>query len=514
MIDDVSANEPTSRLAAAAAEAFQRVYHTIAPHRQRQTMETVAQVLDAHEEEMRPIVAGVFRSLADVETLPDEMRQSFARLADPEHFAQASILLVGIYPIVSGFIGAAIAPYTQDIANLAWHDHPSAVLSPAELALALLRSEVGADWAANEARKSGLHPDSFAILETITGEPPGIMQLLELYRRDLIDDARLVRGILQSRVRNEWVDAVRDLRYAPPTPGEVVMGVVKGHLADADGAKLFAEGGIDPKHYEWVRDTAGRPPGTVEMLQLLNRRQIDEGMFGDAVRQSDVQNRWIPQLLELRWYVPPPRSVVNMLHQGAVTDARAAELLAEHGVRPEDIPLYIAEGHHSRATATKGESVAQVRSEYDAGMIDEPTAVAAIEAHGYTPDEAARLIDLTNRQRVKRARDSAVSHLHTLFVHHKLAQSDLSNELDRLGVQSTVRDDLVRLWLLERDATVSHLTTAQNLGAWRRGVMTSAELETRLVALGYSPEDVPYLEALAFPPTRFPNGRTIADIGH
>lgn len=500
------------RFAHLAANAFEAVYKRLAPERARMRDDAIGAWLEGHEAEAVALARGVIGAVAEHPDTGPEARAVFDLLLKPEHQTQAVLVVLGIYPIVSGFVSAAIAPFIQDIANQAWAAHTSVPLTPADVALGMLRHNPHIGNPYHEAAKSGIGKDDLDALQYNTGEPPGLQQVLEGYRRGLVTDDDLLKGVRQSRVRDEWFPLLKELRYAPPSSLEAIMGKVKGHLEEGPARKLFQEGGLNPEHFDWMLATAGRPPGAEQMLGLVNRNLMSEETFGDAIRQSDIQNRWIPYLLELRRYLPPPRSIVSMLHHNAIDDPYATELLKDHGLNDKDVAVYLAEGHASRTAAVKAETLGTVRALYREGVKDKTETRDAIVKLGYTAAQANDVIALEDHALEARYRNAATSHAHTLFIRHRIDQNDLSNELDRLGVRAEVRDMLIKLWLIERQLNVVPLTLAQTQGSWRRGVMTDAEFANRVRALGHPESDISYLKALAFPASKFRNARTVADI--
>ena len=85
-----------------------------------------------------------------------------------------------------------------------------------------------------------------------------------------------------------------------------------------------------------MKATAGRPPGVESMLQLWNRNlagdnrsSVTEAVINDVVHQSDINDRFLPYVKELRTYIPPPRSIVPMLRSGAITQAEFDSLKAK-----------------------------------------------------------------------------------------------------------------------------------------------------------------------------------------
>lgn len=511
MTDEPLAAENTNRLAGGITNALEAVWKKLGPDRHAEKLDLIAHVLEEHEQDFRALIPQVVTALVEHPDFPEEAKDVFRTLAEPEHFAQATVLLVGIYPIVSGFVQAAIAPYTNDVAQLAWAQHPKVVLSPAILADAVIKGVMDESAAAQIAASSGVSVENFHTMVMAYGQAIDIEQALLLYRRGDIDEAELERVVRYSNVRTDFLPDILKLKYVPPGAAEAIMGAVKGHLSDEDAKARVAVAGIDPADFDWLKATAGRPPGVMESLQLVNRGIIDEATFETIVQQSDVQDKWTPALLALRVYLPPVRSVVPMVRSGAISDDDARELLAQHGVPAKYIDAFILEAHLTKSTAHHELTVAQIKGEYTVGMIDADAAVAALGALGYDQQTATTIVRLADDAMILRAKNAAVNHVGSLFTKRHIDQQTASQQLDVLAVHATVRDRLITLWSIERAENVAQLTLAQCQGAWRRGVMSDEQFEAHVVALGHPSEDVPTLKALAFPPTQF-NGRNAKDV--
>lgn len=504
--------DTSPRFANLAAQAFEAIHHKLAPHKAKLRDDAISAWLEGHEEDAVAIARQVIADVAAHPDLPAEAKPIFDLMLRPEHQTQAILTVLGIYPIVSSFVMAAVNPYSQDVANLAWAGHPSVPLSPAEIALGVLRNNAHIGDPYKEAAKSGADRDVLDALIYNTGEPPGVMQMLELFRRKEMDEDRLRTGVRQSRIRDEWFEDIVKLRFAPPSGAEAIMGYVKGHINEEDSRKYLEESGTNPVHWEWLKDTAGRPPGAMEMLGLVNRNLMSEEVFAEAIRQSDIQNRWIPFLLELRRYIPPTRSIVSMIRHGAVTDDYAKTLLGYHGVTAEDQVIYLAEGHAQKTLAHKELALGVVKSRYADGLDNREEATTGIEALGYTTAQAHDILELVDAQAVQRYRNAAVAHVHTLYVHHKIPRTEASGKLDALAIRHQVRDELISVWTIEREINVATLSLAQCQGAWRRGVMRDEEFANRVRALGHPDSDIPILKYLAFPPSDFNGGPSPADV--
>lgn len=497
------ASKPTPQ-AGVLTSALEAVWHRLAPHREAATDAMLTKWLEGHEDDAVAIARGVLAGVASHPDMPAESRPIFDLLLRPEHQTQAVLTVLGVYPIVSAFVMAAVGPFVQDVSNLAWSEHPSQPLSPAEAALAVLRGTWSADEAAHEASLTGLDRRRFDVLYLNEGEPPGIGQLLEAYRRGYIDQTRLVRGIRQSRIRDEWIDVVEKLRYAPVGPGEVLAGLVQGHLTPDDAGKRLSDAGINPDNLGWLYETHGRPPGVVELGSLVNRGEMTEAEWEQAVRESDIKNKYIPFLAKLHRHLMPERTVVSAVRQGVLTVEQGKEHLRALGFNEADAATLVAEASSTKTAHVKELSESQTMSAYAERLISKAQAEVRLSALGYTSDEIALVVQLADHAHHARFQEQGISRVHTLYVSHKIDASAAATDLDKIGIDAAARDDLVRLWTAERNANVPTLTLAQCQGLAYRGVFTFAEYVAHVTRLGWSKADARLTYFLAFPPTKQP----------
>lgn len=459
--------------------------------------EQLTRWLEAFEAEHAGVIGGVMQRVLDSGALPPVVHELIASLASPVHQTQVILGLFSIGAIVREFVSAVIAPYVQDAANTSWANDPTAPLSPAEAAVAVIKGHLDAATAASEAEKSGINQSRFAVLSLNTGEPPGLQQLQEALRRGIIDAGRFATGVKESRVRDEWLDVLTALRYSPVNPGEVLAGAVQGHLGLSDAQARIALAGVDPANFDWLYETHGRPPGTMEMLHLLNRGDVTQGDVEQAIRESDVKNKYIDALLHLRRQIMPMRTIVSGVRQGVISTADAVVKLQQLGYNAEDAALLASEGIHTKHQQTKDLTQAQVLALYEAAFISHDEAHGLIAKLGFDTQEVDWLLALAEHRRAAKMQTAAITSVRSQYVGHKIDRLAASNALDRIGVQSAGRDDLLHVWDTERAARVTHLTEAQLANAHKKGIIDVGEFADRLVAMGYSVHDVRILLQLA-----------------
>lgn len=453
--------------------------------------------LEAFEAEHAGVIGGIMQKVLDSGALPAPVHALVSSLSSPVHQTQVILGLFSVGAIVREFVSAVIAPYVQDAANVAWSSDPTAPLSPSEMAIGVIKGHVDNATAAAEAQRTGINQSRFAIMVENTGEPPGLQQLAEALRRGYIDAGTFEKGVRQSRVRDEWTSTLLALRYAPVGPGEVLAGAVQGHLEKADAAERLSFAGIDPSNFGWLYETHGRPPGIMEMLHLLNRGEVTEATVTQAIRESDIKNKYIPQLLQLRRQLMPQRTIVSAIRQGVLTAAEGITRLQLIGYNAEDAHVLASEATATKHAHTRDLTESQILALYSEGFVNATEAEGMLSNLGFDATEVTWLMRLADHARHQRFQQSAITAVHTQFVAHHIDAHAASRALDDIGVPATARDDLLQLWTSERQAHVAHLTRADLANAHKKALITVAQWEQRLANMGYAEEDIHIIIGLA-----------------
>jgi len=488
------------------AQAFVKARAAVMPHEHAAGDARLVRWFDGIEDTLTALSGPLLAQFIDHPDVPDEVKALVRPGAAPEQATELSVimLIVGalLYPVVSGLMTAEATRAQQ----LSWQQPHGMIaqLSPPEVALGMLKNTLQAEGVdpVAEAALSGVDSHRLNVLAANTGDPPGIAELLQAYRRGYIDVTRLEHGVRQSRLRDEWFDVIQKLRYAPPPAGEVVAGRLKAHLSETDYQAKLAEAGTDPANADWLLATAGRPYGTEQALHLLNRGVIDEARVRQVIAQSDVNPEYADDILQLRHYFPPPRSIVPMLRAGAITETQARELLGFYGVGEPWATAFITEATHTKATAAKELSQAQTVRMYGARFIDRPTATARLQRLGYDDTTVGMLLDFADEAQHERYVNAVVTRIHARYVAYKLTAVEAATALTADGVPVAAQADLLKVWEIEREANLHVLTPATITAAYRRQQIGPAETKARLLAVGVQHSDLAIVVADAFPPTK------------
>jgi hypothetical protein len=210
------------------------------------------------------------------------------------------------------------------------------LLSPADAALAVLRGNLPHGRAEAIARRNGVSAADFQVLVDNTGEPLGLVQLQEAYRRDMIGRERFERGVRQSRVRNEWADVALDLRFAPMGTADAADAALRGHISEEHARRIAEQNGLRPQDWGPFFANQGNPPAPEQLLDLWRRRVIDEERVRTGIRQGRTRNEWITELLHLRWSRMTSADALDAWLRGHLDRDVAETVLAENGLDPRD----------------------------------------------------------------------------------------------------------------------------------------------------------------------------------
>lgn len=445
-----------------------------------------------------------------------------------EGSAARQLLIYGVgYEIARSLLG----PVFTQIEYLINSADPIIELSPPELADLVVRGFIlnEAD-AAERAKVFGLDAGKFAEMVNLAGEPPGLAQVTEWWRRGFLpwtsapDAPSVETAIRTSRIYDYWTPVIQKAQFTPPSPADAVEAVLRNQLTLEEGVAMayFAGLGVGQMSvpdgadttdtsnaFQVLLDTAGRPPAAGELGTLANRGIIPWGnldpatkqpnpseiSFAQGIYEGDTKDKWLPYYAQLAVYLPPPRTVVAMMRSGSLTPAQGLVLLEKAGLEPTLAQAYVADATHTKAVAQKQLSLSTVLAMYEAKSVDAAQATTMIENLGYTAAEAAAELAFADYQRAHKSLTSAVTRIETAYVAGRIDANTATQALNSLGVPADAVTQYIAEWQVEKTTQVRVLTESQIVAGFRYNVWSAdaatnqATAMDKLTGIGYSPHD-------------------------
>lgn len=380
----------------------------------------------------------------------------------------------------------------DDVASL-WADTRFIPLSPADAALAVLRGNMPLDQALTVAQQWGMLESDFQVLIDNTGEPPGPEQLLEANRRGFIDQARLEKGILESRIRDEWMDVMLKLAYAPMSTADAVNAVIQSHLTQAEGEAIATQNGLEPGSFATLVDTAGAPLSRTEMEQLYNRGKVTKAQVYQALDESRLKPKYNDLAFQLHDRLLEPRELADMVMWGSMTHADAVARAMELGYDATSAAALIDASINRKLQSDRNTVVSSIELLYEDNAISEGDAQSQIERMGFSPQETAFKLQAAELKRHTKLVNAGLNVIRSKFVGRHIDKPEASSAIDAMGIPHQQRDALLQTWQLERDANVAQLTEAQIIKALKLQTITADDALARLEAKGYSAGDAAIL---------------------
>jgi hypothetical protein len=366
-------------------------------------------------------------------------------------------------------------------------------VSMQDAALAFLRGAISREDLDTIARKSGFLADAVdTYLQTI-GEPPGTQDMLEGYRRGLIDRGTLEKGIKQSRVRNEWIPLIENLRYSPMSTSDAVNAAVQNHVSKSQAEAIADENGLKPGQFETLYETAGAPLSRTELNDLYNRGIIGSDVVIQGLRESRLKDKYGQDAFQLRRRLLEPRTISSAVHNGIIDHATGVKKAMEHGFNAEDAATLVGTASSMKVARFKDRVVAEAETLYVDGGMTRDAVKNVAKSMGYVEQEAEFLTQASDYHREQKVFLTAVNAVRSKLVAHHVTASEASGLLDRIGMPATQRDFLLGFWKVEMAANVRTLTEAQVVKAVKKSLITPEDGLARLVDMGYTVDDAALL---------------------
>lgn len=323
------------------------------------------------------------------------------------------------------------------------------LLTPAELANARQQGFIDQQRQYDEAGQQGVTNERAELQFDMAGLPPGVETGLTMLRRGIIDQAAFAQLVREGHTKTKYTDELLELERQLLNPATLVRRRLKGYDDPATFEQRMAEWGYTAKDAEDWWEADGRPAAPGQLWTAAARgingpdgSPMDEPQFRQAIRESDIKDKYGAMLWELRFLYPSLFQLSRLVTAGAVTAELATEWATKGRYAPEVVAaLKLAWSKGSKTTA---------------------------DPH------------------VTKASNQLWTAAHKGYVEDWLDDTAATAALTTIGVDLAAQPTVLELWLAERELERRSLSPAQIKKAFTAGQWTQDEATARLQELGYT----------------------------
>lgn len=252
----------------------------------------------------------------------------------------------------------------------------------------------------------GIDPGNFQWMFLTAGQSPPVDLTLNLWNRGLISDAIVDKIILESPIKNEYVDVIKKMRYHWPPMEQTISMVRRGSYTPEQGADRLAKLGFFPDDIKAMIDwaTQDKNQATKDLssaqivdlyeLQLRDRDATLASLVGIGWSQDEAE--WLLSISDVRVMRRNLDKSVSRIRSAylahRIDETAASTALDTVGVpsaaRDDLLDTWDTERSVNVAVLTQAQLIAAAKK----GVITAETCGQRIVQLGYTPEDATILM--------------------------------------------------------------------------------------------------------------------------
>jgi hypothetical protein len=384
---------------------------------------------------------------------------------------------------IGGAMQEPIKPLLQQLANETWATATAAGVGrplPASEAAEIVAEDVELRaWGVEQAGQAGNTQEQFDAVLGAVLNAPGLGELFEAWRRNLIDDDAFRHGLRKAKLETRWDGPLMALKLRLLTSDELANAQQQQFIDEARANEEAALQGVTAERQQIRFRLAGLPPGVETALQMLRRKIIDAATFRQIVAEGHTKTKYTDDLLALEQVVLGAQTYAGLHLRGWIDEGAMVAGGEMTGYTKEQMDLLYKE--HGRPATGRQVFIGLRRGgEYDGPTTGiDPAFIAAIRQSNIRPE-------WTNLLWAQRFTYPSAFVLRALTQGGDLTQAETERILLFEGWEPALAAKVSARWAGGAGSTGKELTKAELLTEFEGGYITENELRDHLTALGYS----------------------------
>jgi phage gp36-like protein len=234
---------------------------------------------------------------------------------------------------------------------------------------------------------------------------------------------------------------------------------------------------------------------------MASRAELLEALFRDHVPEALAEN-WIDSQRPLI----PFRTIPAMITAGILSEADGLRLIQEHGFSLENAVLLLRYATRqskttkaATATAQKTVSEAQAKTAYEDGLIGRDQYLTLLEAHGWAPAAALLEVQLTDIAIETKDRKQVSTDIVNQYEAGMIDQQTALQLLAQSGLTPAEQAAAAKKLTSAKSAKAKIPSEAELRAFALHDIITPDDYQSTLVVLGYSEAWAAAFRALHFP---------------
>lgn len=469
-------------------------------------------LLDELEDHTAVITSPLINTLLNTGAVPPEVATMLKSISDPEHAVSAIAGQFLVYGIGFAVASQVMQPFLQEAANLLWADNTYKPIDPANLVTMAVRGLDPDNTSVTPipgnitaiAAMSGYSPQYFQAMVDAAGSPPSPQDLFEMFRRKIIDEDGVIKGLREGDTKNDWIANFIKLAYTTPTPIDMVRAAVQNQLTYDEANAIAITLGLEPpglvdNNPDWFQilfDIAGRPPGPEEWGRAANRGIVqweglgaDQVSFAQTIAESDIKTKYTKYLQLLAAHYPTAGEATEFYKEGAISESQLDAYLSGNGVSGDLAAAYKFVATTQQVAQDRALAKGDILTALYDGILTDEQATTLLGDVGYVGKTAEYLIDITDQRRIIRAVNMAVRRVGSQYVSFKLTAADAKSSLEALDMSDEQITQLLAIWQIERKPQTRLPSIGELAKAVQYGGLAFDDAVARAENLGYTAFD-------------------------
>jgi len=357
--------------------------------------------LDRIEPDLVDYVQPIIDLILDAPDLAPELRDLFAKMRDPEH-AGGAFLLSGLAgSTVSSVSGNVLAPVLAELTYALNRYLRPALLDQGTFItayrLGLLSTEQFSHWMATH----GLSDEAIDLVSETSRPRPGPSDLVNMYQRDLLNRDQAMLALISYGYRADDASNLIRLGNRNLDPLLAIYAQKRGLLTDEERAAILTANGYTEADAQTLTAMQSQIPGAADLVRFALREAFrddiaakwsyDEDMppeFVAYLGQQGYDPQWATYYWRSHWTLPSISNGFEMFHRGIINQTELEQLL-----KVSDLPQFWRD--HLVDVAYNPLTRVDVRRMYGLGVLNRDDVKRSYLDLGYDDLNAERMTEFT-----------------------------------------------------------------------------------------------------------------------